>query len=151
DLQLGDALAELALDLGLLVGAGAVAEGEGGQVAREADAAGDDDVGLRTGAAQPLAARVGQAIQVHPWPPYDGGGLVNGRLLRSSRPPPRPGDGASTLPHSGRRRRAAGAGAPCPCAAPPGGSAATTAPARRGRLRSRGGSRGGPRRGIPCT
>ena len=40
------------LDLGLLVAAGAVGEREGGQVAGQADAAGDDDVGLRAGAAE---------------------------------------------------------------------------------------------------
>src|SRR5438067_2436195 len=66
EIEFGDALAQHAFDLGFLVGAGAVAEWKGGQVASQADAAGDDDVGLWPGAAQPFAAGVCQAIQVHP-------------------------------------------------------------------------------------
>ena len=71
-----------ALDLGLLVGAGAVGERESGQVAGQADAAGNDDVGLRPGAAQPFATGVSQAIQIHPWLPFVGAG--RGRRAASS-------------------------------------------------------------------
>ena len=61
--------------------------GNGGQVAGQANAAGDDDVGLRPGAAQPFATGMSQAIQIHPWLPFVGAGRVDGRPLR--RPPRR--------------------------------------------------------------
>ena len=44
--------------LGAVLRRGPADEGEVGQIPRQADAAADDDVGLRAGAAQPLAAVV---------------------------------------------------------------------------------------------
>ena len=62
-----DALAQHRLDLGLLVAARPVGEGEGGQVAGQADPAGNDDVGFRPRPAQPFATGMSQVIQIHPW------------------------------------------------------------------------------------
>src|SRR5205085_11667791 len=57
--KLFDAAAEDLADLGAVGVGGARDEWEVGQVAGEADAAADDDVGLRSGAAQPFAAGLG--------------------------------------------------------------------------------------------
>src|SRR5207237_7081697 len=56
ELQLGQALTQTPFDLGLLMSAGPVSEWKRGQVAGEANAAGDDNVALGAGAAQPLPA-----------------------------------------------------------------------------------------------
>ena len=55
DVRLGHGLADALFDLGLLVVVGARGEGDAGEVACQPDARGDDDIGLRAGAAQPLA------------------------------------------------------------------------------------------------
>ena len=57
--QLFDAAAEDLADLGAVGVGRAGDEREVGQVASQADAAADDDVGLRAGAAQPFAAGLG--------------------------------------------------------------------------------------------
>ncbi len=53
------------LDLGAVLGRGPADEGEVGQVAGQADAAADDDVGLGPGAPQPFTARLGQVVEFH--------------------------------------------------------------------------------------
>ena len=69
------------LDLGLLAAAGAIGERKSGQIAGQANAAGDDDVGLRAAAAQPFATGMSQVIQIHPWLPSFGAGLETGGLF----------------------------------------------------------------------
>ena len=60
-----DPLVQDLLDPRAVLRRGAADEGEVGQVPRQADAAADDDVGLGAGAPQPLAAAVGQVVQLH--------------------------------------------------------------------------------------
>jgi hypothetical protein len=52
------AIAEDVLDLGAVLLRGTTDEGEFGQVARQADAAGNDDIAFGTAASKPLAARL---------------------------------------------------------------------------------------------
>ena len=61
--QRGDAVAEDSADLVAVAVGGSGDEGKVGQVARQANAAADDDVGLRAGAAQPFAARLCQFLR----------------------------------------------------------------------------------------
>ncbi len=62
--QFFDAVAKDFADLGP-IGIGCTRdEGEIGQVAREADAATDDDIGFRAGTAQPLAAGLSEFLQI---------------------------------------------------------------------------------------
>src|SRR5262249_44510739 len=150
--QPGDALAQEGLDLGLLVAAGAVGERESGQVARQADAAGDDDVGLRPAAAQPFATGMSQAIQIHPWLPSFGASPECARPLRTvrRRPPPEAGAVVPPSPPPGPATAPA-AGASCRRAASPGGCDVRAAPVPRGRRRSRASTRAGPGRETPYT
>ena len=60
-----DALVQDLLDLGAVLRRGPADEGEVGQVAGQADAAADDDVGLGARAPQPLAAVRGQIVEFH--------------------------------------------------------------------------------------
>ena len=59
--------AEVGLDLGLLAAAGAIGEGEVGEVARQPDPRAHHDVALGAGAAQPLAGRFRQVVESHAW------------------------------------------------------------------------------------
>ena len=54
---------DVGLDLGLLAAAGAVGEGEVGEVAGQADPRAHDDVALGAGAAEPFAGGSGQVVQ----------------------------------------------------------------------------------------
>ena len=90
DPELVELRAERFFDLRLGVVVGPVGEGELGQVPRQADAAGDDDVGLGTGPAQPLAAGVRQGVNIHarsPWLPVVPARRPAGRPLVDRRCP----------------------------------------------------------------
>src|SRR6185295_1859612 len=79
DLELGGRLAQRRLDLALLETGGAIAKGVSRQVASQANASRDDNVGLRASAAQPLATGMSQVIQIHPWLPFVARGLAGER------------------------------------------------------------------------
>src|SRR5262249_55207678 len=142
DQEFADPFAQQPLDLGFLVGGGSIGEGESGQIARQPNAAGDDNVGLRAGATQPFATGMTQAIQIHPWLPLFESSLVSGRLLRTVRlrPPDVIAGAGQSLPSGSGR----GGAASCPHACWRGESAATRAPGRCGTPRNLADNPAGP-------
>src|SRR5262249_5069540 len=151
ELELGDAIAEQRLDLVLLVGAGPVTERKSGQVPGQADAAGDNDVGLRAGAAQPFPAGVAQTIQVHPGSPFSAAGRVDGPPLRSALLPLLRAIAAAAP--SRRAMPGASVAWPATClrASPRGGYGGGAVAVLRETPCSRAGSPTGPRRETPYT
>src|SRR5262249_51511055 len=96
------------------------------------NAAGNDNIRLRPGAAQPFSTSFRQMLQVHPRLPFVGSNLVSGQLLRSFRFRRLLGDGFAAQSPRPRSCRVMGRGeASCLCDVASDGVAARAAPAPR--------------------